>query len=152
MDTRQAIEGSYLAKGVSGECIDAMVALASTAVYGPGETIIALNEPGDDLMILVLGLAETCAITGETLHMIHPGTPFGEVAFLDGKARSATILAKEPCVVVKLPREPLLELWEKAPECGYKAMANLALLMCARVRSANAHLSVLLTLEETSLK
>ena len=53
------------------------------------------------------------------------GDLFGEMSLFDRLGRSAEARALEPSVVVELPYQPLIDLWEEQPELLWKVIALL---------------------------
>lgn len=78
-----------------------------------GATIVRQGEPGDACYLISSGRVEVLAEGGETsgrrLATLGPGTLFGEAALLTGAPRNATVRALEPCQLLMLRREDLLE-------------------------------------------
>jgi CRP-like cAMP-binding protein len=63
-----------------------------------------------------------------------PGDFFGEMALLDGSPRSASVVATEPLVTVRLTRSEFSKAIDDNPEIARGIMAELA----ARVRRLEA--------------
>lgn len=68
---------------------------------------------------------------------IQAGDVFGEVGFLDGMARTATVRTLEPTVLLKLTRPQFDQLQDDYPGIAAKLMADLALVIALRLRSAD---------------
>jgi CRP-like cAMP-binding protein len=75
-------------------------------IYGPGETILRMGDPGDSLFILHAGQVAV-KIAGDGLEKqvasLHAGEFFGEMSLMTGEPRSATVVAAEKaeCYVVE---------------------------------------------------
>jgi CRP-like cAMP-binding protein len=69
---------------------------------------------------------------------IMSGELVGEMSFLDGKPRSATVKALQECVLVVVPREKYEQLMETHPK-WFKALLNTLL---DRLRKANARVKI----------
>jgi CRP-like cAMP-binding protein len=65
-----------------------------------------------------------------TLNSFVPGTFFGEIAFLDGRGRTATALAREPSRLIFLSRAAFLPFLRRRPEVALRTIAFL----CDRLR------------------
>lgn len=78
-----------------------------------GATIVRQGEPGDACYLIRSGRVEVLAEGGETpgrrLATLGPGALFGEAALLTGAPRNATVRALDPCQLLMLRREDLLE-------------------------------------------
>jgi CRP-like cAMP-binding protein len=77
--------------------------------------------------------------------------PFGEVAFLDGKRRSGSVVAVQDCTVVQIPEPPLRDLLRNEPEMAVRALLNLSQILCDRLRKANQQIAALNAIEEATL-
>jgi CRP-like cAMP-binding protein len=65
-----------------------------------------------------------------TLNSFGPGAFFGEIAFLDGRGRSATALAREPSRLIFLGRAAFLPFLRQRPDAALRTIAFL----CERLR------------------
>lgn len=86
----------------------ALESAATTRTLLPGEALFLEGEPPSHLCCLLSGSLEVVKrVRGSRvehrIHEIPPGEPVGEIAFFDRRARSATVRAMEPCVVLVLP-------------------------------------------------
>ncbi|RIK89828.1 MAG: hypothetical protein DCC71_25835, partial [Proteobacteria bacterium] len=121
---------------MSFERLHAIERILRDAAYVAGEVIVREAEPGDDLYLLVEGRVDVLRGAGtpaEThLNQLGPGDYFGEMAVLDGRPRSATIVATSPVRVLVLEGERLRELVHDMPELALDLLRVLA----ERVRRA----------------
>ena len=145
---RAAIAESYLADGLDDKAIDHLATLGVRRRYAAGEIIVQQDETDENLLILAKGRAEISTFSDEPLYYLRPGMPFGEVALIDEKPRSATVRAQEATEVVMLPAEELRSLMYAHPAMGLIVLRNLARVLCSRVRASNQQIATLLTIEE----
>ncbi len=90
---------------VSKKGIRAIVHAGTETDVPEGRVICREGEFGRELYVIVDGTA-TVTRGGTWLADLGPGDFFGELAFLDGAPRSATVTAKTPMTVIVLgPRE-----------------------------------------------
>lgn len=86
------------------------------------DTIVRQGEPGEACYLLRSGQVEVVARQEEgeerRLTTLGPGTLFGEAALLTGAPRNATVRALEPCELLALRREELLEAVGEDREAG----------------------------------
>ena len=81
--------------------IDQILSACDLVKVEKGKTIIQEGEIDDSFYILISG--QVLVQTGsEELAVLEKGQCFGEMAYLTGEARSATIITKEECVLLKI--------------------------------------------------
>lgn len=95
--------------------------LAGRAVhrrYGDGEAVVEEGESGDSMYVIKSGKANVVStIVGEPLLLasLSEGDFFGEVAFLTGRPRTASVIAAGNLDVMEIDRGLLQETIEKNP-------------------------------------
>lgn len=150
MEIKDALKASYLADGCSDAFLEKIEAIAEVKHFSPGDVIVREEDPNHDLMLLVSGDAEVFSVAEEWLGSIQAGMPFGEIAFLDGKPRSGTVIAKTECEVLVLPEDPLRNVLRNDHENALRALLNLSRVLCHRIRRATKQIAALQALEEAS--
>jgi CRP-like cAMP-binding protein len=151
MDISKIVGESYLARGFTAEFVEKISGIALLKKFSSGEMILEEDDLNCDLMILAEGMASVKNGMGDLISYIKPTTPFGEVAFLDRMRRSSNVYAETDCIVVVLPEEPLRELFRQDPEMSVRALVNLSLILCERLRKATRQIAVLNAIEESNL-
>ncbi|MEP2759806.1 MAG: cyclic nucleotide-binding domain-containing protein [Hyphomicrobiales bacterium] len=111
------------------------------------QAIVREGEETSDLFLLVEGQARVIRTdpNGEiiTLGVVSIGECIGELAFLDGEPRAASVIAQTPCALVKIPEEALQALSDGAAVTG-ELKAALASVVVKRARGlSNDMLSAL---------
>jgi len=98
--------------------------LASFASYAPGDIVIQSGEPGNAFFVVLSG---TARVVGKPrARLLRTGDYFGEMALIDGEARSATITAASELQAMRLPRRPFLKVLEDEPGIAIGMMVELA--------------------------
>jgi serine/threonine protein kinase len=81
--------------------IDQILSACDLIKVEEGETIIQEGEIDDSFYVLISG--QVAVKTGsKKLAVLEKGQCFGEMAYLTGEARSATIITKEECIILKI--------------------------------------------------
>jgi CRP/FNR family transcriptional regulator, cyclic AMP receptor protein len=92
-----------------------------------GETVFHVDDPGGILYVIRQGCVEVFLKddTGEriVLETPGPGEVFGELSFLDGGARSASVVVTEDLEALAVDREDLSHLLRTRPEAGLDIIA-----------------------------
>jgi CRP-like cAMP-binding protein len=99
--------------------------LTSTVEYNSGDTVIQEGEPGDSFFVTVSGQAKVVS-GGKTLHRLIPGDHFGEISLLDGRPRSASVVAETPLSLLRLTRASFLRLVKEDADLARALLASLA--------------------------
>ncbi|WP_225009385.1 Crp/Fnr family transcriptional regulator [Novosphingobium percolationis] len=91
-----------------------IVARAQVRSFKPGQTLMAQGDPGDTLYIVLGGLARVSMVAANgreiVLDYAEPGAVLGEIAFLDGGERTASVDAIEPVDALCLSRTAFADI------------------------------------------
>lgn len=117
-----------------------------------GQIIFEEGDPGDDMFLIldgeVLISIRARGSDQETLRILSSGDFFGEMAMLDGGARSARATATKPTILGKINRDELHGVFSRTPE----AALQFARLATSQLRTANtAFVDKLIQTERLSL-
>lgn len=115
-------------------------ALAEVSVVRrvPQDAIILLaEEEGDTLFVIVRGRVKVTVMSEDgrevILSILKDGDIFGEMSLLDGKPRSASVIATDETELIMLRRPDFLSRLERYPQMASKMLATLA----TRLRRTN---------------
>ena len=102
---------------LTADAIDVLAKGSSLVELDPGELLISEGDAGDDLFVLVTGRLEV-RVSTEQGSLVDVGEllPFdvvGEVQFVSGGTRSATIVASEACELFRIPGANLREVGDE---------------------------------------
>ena len=106
----------------------------------PGDYIFREGEFGQHAYIIDSGTVELVKFTGDqqsVLAELEKGALFGEMAIIDGSARSASARAKTECVLKVVSEEQLKKHLSSSPNASLDMMRRLA----SYVRNANERLN-----------
>lgn len=107
-----------------------------------GETIFKESEDGASIYVLKRGEVKACKTTpdGElfTLTIMKDGDIFGEMSFLDGRPRSATIVAVSDVETYVIEKADFETLVDAHPRIIYKLLKNIVFTVHAIVRGMNS--------------
>src|SRR5262249_29213113 len=114
-----------------------VVALARVRTFNAGETVFAIGSPGDQMMALLSGTIRISVPSsgGKELLLAVDQTRevFSVFEVLDGKERSADVVADTACTVAILDRREILSFFERNPS----AWPSLVKVLCQRLRHTN---------------
>ncbi|MEW6162714.1 MAG: cyclic nucleotide-binding domain-containing protein [Nitrospirota bacterium] len=103
--------------------IKKIIEKAEIKSFSDSEKVIEEGDSGDSLFIVKSGQARVIShILGKKIELatLSEGDVFGEIAFLTGRPRTASVIAKGPLVVIEIRRQLLEEVIEKNPDVLYK--------------------------------
>jgi CRP-like cAMP-binding protein len=103
-----------------------------TRAYRAGATIFKRGDPGHEFFVVREGSVNV-VVGDRVVETLGPTKVFGEMAIIDGKPRSATVLAATDCIVVPLSEKQFVALVREAPYFAVEVMRVLA----QRLRAAN---------------
>jgi glutaminase len=137
-------------KGLSAQEFRLLETIVRPLVFEKGEIIIREGDQAKLFFVLARGTASVQirvpTQTGERKRRVAslgPGLTFGEMALLDGGARSADVIADERVICYGLAVEQLQELSAAHPNIMVTILGNLTREFSERLRHANAAIRTL---------
>jgi CRP/FNR family transcriptional regulator, cyclic AMP receptor protein len=116
------------------EAFDQLCRYAKQATLKRGATIFSRGDPGSSLVAVISGTVKISISSPDgrsaILNLIGPGEIFGEVAVLDGHARTADATANTNCEILIIDRREFLPFVRSQPALAMKFIE----LLCARLR------------------
>lgn len=98
-------------------------------VYPPGSEILREGEHGDSVFLIGSGSVQVVLRGGEgqeiPLSVLHQGELFGEMAVLERKPRSATVVARETCTLLEITGQAFLALLKEHTDIHAKILAQM---------------------------
>jgi CRP-like cAMP-binding protein len=125
----ELLAGVPLFAGLSRRNLRRLAAMAQEVHYRKGRVIVESGEPGNAFYVIVEGRAAVYGskiATGRPRARLVAGDFFGELALLDGGPRTATVVAEDALVVLRLRRAAFNQMIAREPQVAAKIMAGLA--------------------------
>jgi CRP/FNR family cyclic AMP-dependent transcriptional regulator len=110
--------------------------VGTSRTYQPGEKIFIEGSPGTTMYVVLDGNIEI-HVGGKSMEVAGRGAIIGEMALIDSTTRSATVVAKDYCVLSQVNQSQFLSLMEKAPYFALSVMKTLV----TRLRNMDAIMS-----------
>lgn len=105
--------------------------------YRSGDRIFGVGDPGDSMMVVAEGTVRICALAPTARDVVLAdlvaGEVFGDIAMLDGAARSADAQALTNCTLMVMERLGFLAVMRRNPPLAEHMLA----LLCARIRRSD---------------
>jgi CRP-like cAMP-binding protein len=105
----------------------------SPQTYEPGEKVFIEGTPGTTMYVVLDGNIEIC-VGDKPMEVAGRGAIIGEMSLIDSSPRSATVVAKDYCVLAQINRNQFLSLMQKTPLFGLTVMKTLV----ARLRNVDS--------------
>jgi len=116
------------------DALDQLCRYAKHATLKRGATIYSKGDPGNSLYAVISGTAKMSISSADgrnaILNLIGPGEIFGEIALLDGRARTADAIANTNCEVFIIDRREFIPFVKSQPALAMKFIE----LLCTRLR------------------
>lgn len=133
--------------GVDAEAFDHLQRFLTVVGARKGDTIFRKGDPGEFMMLIVEGDVKIVSPSGDgkevLLNLLGKGDIFGEIAMLDGLARSADAIARSDCALARLARRDVLAVIERYPSVGL----NFISFLCRTLRHVSGHLDDVMFLD-----
>jgi len=108
--------------------------------FSAGDAIIRQDSPGGTMFILRSGSVRVQA-GGTTLARLGPGQICGEIAFLDNRPSSASVIAEAHVEADAIDWADLQRVFRMFPHLGSRFYQSLAVLLSRRLRETSARLA-----------
>jgi len=109
-----------------------------------GTAVLRKGDGGGDLYVVETGVFKVYEDeAGEeyVIALLNPGDVFGELSFLDGSPRSASVRAQSDGSLLKLERSAIPSLVLRNPYTATRLLFSLASIVSARLRKADEALA-----------
>ncbi|MDR3472039.1 MAG: cyclic nucleotide-binding domain-containing protein [Devosia sp.] len=104
--------------------------------FKAGEVVFKAGDPGREFFVVRDGTVAV-QVGGRTVERLGPSEIFGEMAIVDAKPRSATVVAETDCSLVPMSEKQFLLMVREAPYFALGVMRVLA----QRLRAANSEIA-----------
>lgn len=121
--------------------IDTVGALFQEKKLEKGKTVFVEQMPGESLYLIKKGSVRISKLIAEgdekTLITLKAGDVFGEMAILDGSARSATARVETNAILLSVNKTDFEKLCSSHPGIALKIMRNIICVFSKRIRENN---------------
>jgi hypothetical protein len=129
-------------QGFSGQEISKLLSVCRHNVYKDGHVVFGEALPDDCSLFIAVHGGIRVSIAGKdhqkfVIGNAGEGTIFGEMSFVDGQPRSATITATSDLTIVSVSRQAFAGLCTSDPSVALKIMSRLAHVISMRLRNAD---------------
>ncbi|MDZ4676234.1 MAG: cyclic nucleotide-binding domain-containing protein [Oligoflexia bacterium] len=141
----EILKNIYLFKEFTHEELEPIQKLCRVGKANNGDTIFFQGDEAKSLFIVQFGSVhvQQKAKNDDNIEvtMLGTGSHFGEMPFLDGERRSATVLAAEKSEIIEIDYENLKKYLSTNSTVSSKFYKNIAGFLCGRLRMTTTDLS-----------
>jgi len=130
------LRGMPLFSRLSQRQLNAIAKCADIAARREGAVLAKQGAQGLEAIIIIDGRARV-EVDSKAIAELGPGDVVGEMSVIDGKPRSATVIAQTPVTMLVLHRREFVSLLGTVPGLQWKVLITL----CERVRQADKALT-----------
>jgi CRP-like cAMP-binding protein len=127
---RELLSRVPLFSGLSGQELIGLASVTRTRCLAAREELFHKGDEGTRVYVVIRGTLKVLTTSDEgddvVFSLLGPGEPVGEIAFLGGCARTATISAVSDSELLAIDRRDLLAFLHTHPEASIKLMGVLA--------------------------
>lgn len=147
MENVEVLRKIFLFKGLTSFELIKINRIIKNRKVAKGEVIIEENSEGNSIYIVKRGSVKITKMLKNkqirTLTTLVDFDFFGEMSFIDGYPRSATVVAASDTELIGIDGNELKKILSKDTSLALKLYINLTEILCKRLRLANENLIVL---------
>ena len=114
-----------LFEGLTKKQLRKVTDLADVGRFMAGARLVKQGDIGDSFYVVLTGQAKV-VVSGRTVNRLLPGEHFGEISLLDGKPRTASVVAETEMTLVIITQKDFLGLLAKDPEITLSLLEGMA--------------------------
>ncbi len=126
----EILDELHVFSDLSQQDLEKVANFCTPRTYPKNSMIILEEEFGDTVFGIIIGTVKITRVNDEgkevILALLGQGELFGELAVLDGEARSANALAQEQCTLLAFPKGEFLNLLKHNFKVSFALMGELA--------------------------
>lgn len=123
-DTTALLEGVAFFDGFSPDELQRVAELCDEVEALEGSVVVDQGDPGTACYVLVSGTASVY-VRGEHVASVGPGTMIGEMALVDHRPRTATVVADSNLALLRFDSKAFAKLLEEMPKASERLMSIL---------------------------
>jgi CRP-like cAMP-binding protein len=143
--TRNLLLNLSLFDAFKSDEIDILARHMDSSEIKRGEHLFVENDKGDFMCFVVRGLLDVLKKTSAGDHRViarlGKGNTIGEMSIIDKSARSATVIARQPSVVIILTKKGFDILTDQYPSVGVTLLKNIMRLLSLNMRLTTSKLA-----------
>lgn len=118
------LEGVAFFEGFGRDELERVAQLAEEVEAQPGAQLMDQGRPGRECFVILEGTAGVY-VSGEHIATLQPGSMVGEMALIDHRPRSATVVAETPMRLIAFDAKRFKTLLDEMPKASQRVMSIL---------------------------
>lgn len=147
MNNKNPLSAIYLFSDFSAQELENITAISQEKNFVQGQDIFSRSEDATAFYVVIMGTVKLIvnSQTGDEIQFktLGTGSHFGEMPFIDGEKRSATVQAVEPSLLIEIPYSKLKGLLDSDLSMASKFYRSIARLLALRLRATTTDLNQL---------
>lgn len=139
-----SLADTYLLRGATMGDVEAVQVISQVVEFKAGDQIVPHSDKNQDIMIVTSGRARVLTRDGDLICELRSGDMIGEISFLDGNPRTASVVSVGDAKLLIIPAVRLRQLMNEKPKLAITILKNVALALSGRLRDANQQVESLL--------
>lgn len=123
-ERRDVIREMPLFANLSDEQVDRITEISTEVAFSPGEVIVDQGDPGTACYVIVSGTASVY-VRGEYVTTSGRGSMIGEIALVDHRPRTATVLADSDLKTLQFNSDAFRVVLEEMPQASEQILRSL---------------------------
>lgn len=145
MSVQSLLKNAYLFKDLTDKDVDQIAKICEVKGYGPGEDVFSQGDSATSMYVVKMGSVKIMqkGRSGEDVPVgnLGSGSLFGEMSFIDGETRSATISVTEKTEIITIPYMELINVLKSNDRAAITFFMAMSKFLCNRLRVTTTDLS-----------
>ena len=123
-------------QGLTNEQFEKILSICKRKTFSKDEVIFSEGTKSDDMYILTEGVLQV-TLWGKEVNRILPISSVGEMGVFTGEPRSATVIAKTECTLLRITKKKLFDLFDKDKDLHIQFQLGMLIDLSQKLRLTN---------------
>ncbi len=123
-------------EGLSEEQFEKILSVCNRVYLSTGDVLVAEGQPSTDMFILTDGQL-IVSLWGKEINHIFPVSPVGEMGLFTGELRSASVIARSECTLLRITKDDLFDLFANDKDLHIQFMLGMLIDLSDKLRLTN---------------
>ena len=123
-------------QGLTNEQFEKVLSICTRKTFSKDEVIYSEGTKSDDMYILTEGVLQV-TLWGKEVNRILPISSVGEMGVFTGEPRSATVITKTECTLLRITKKKLFDLFETDKDLHIQFQLGMLIDLSEKLRLTN---------------